>query len=166
MKKLPYKQEENKKTQITFKPNIKVITIFTIIVLLLTCSIIYITVYKKPSNILKRYLVKEEFSCKSNKCHKKIDDSTYTIYYKEGTVLISNIKYQLITNNDSINLQIKGTNTNCIYVNDTGVIGKNIDNKFTYSSNCSKYIDDANELLDIYNDLLVSSKVNLTKLKK
>ena len=170
MKKLPYKEQEEsedkKKTKITFKPNKKVILIAIISGIILITSLFYFLVYKKPSNVLKRQLIKEDFNCKSKKCSKTINSAIYTVYYKEGTIVINDLKYQVTTSKNAINVLVKDNNQSCTYTHDDGVIGKDIDVSFTYTGKCTKYIQETNLLLGVYNEILISSKANISKFQK
>ena len=164
MKELPLGNEEPIKR--TFIPNKKRIIIILLITIILLTSIIALIIYTKPSNKLKRYLIKEDFECSSKKCTKKIDNTTYNIFYKKGTITANNLEYGLETNDYSIELQIKNNKLNCTYTSNEYVIGKKIDSDFTYTTACQDYIKDANKILEVYNDLLKESKVKINKLKK
>ena len=149
-----------------FNKSFIVIIIALLIIIILLTSIITIKIYTKPSRVLKRYLVKEEYDCNNTKCTKKIGDTTYNIYYKKGTITANNLDYGLETNDYSIELQIKSKKLNCTYTSNEKVVGEKIDSEFTYTSNCQDYIKEANKILEVYNDLLKESKVKISKLKK
>ena len=172
MKLIPHKKTNNElvpieeKKKITFKPNPKFIIISIAVLIILLACLYYFLIYRKPSNILKRYLIKEDFTCEKSICSKEIDKINYDVNYKKGTINATYSKYILSTESDNVKLLIKGTNKSCIYTNNDNVIGKEIDNSFTYNTECKEYIEDANKILEIYNEILESSKVKVSELKK
>ena len=164
MKLLPNKEEEP--TTKKFIPNKKRIILIGVIVLVLLVFIITISIYTKPSNVLKRYLEKEDFNCENKICNKKIGNTTYKINYKTGTIIANNLDYGLETNQYSIEFQVKNKKLTCTYTSNDSVLGTTIDSDFTYTNNCSDYIKEANKILEVYNDILKESKVKINKLKK
>jgi hypothetical protein len=167
MKLIPHKEEINEEPiKRTFIIDKKRIILAIIIFIVLIIGIITLTIYTRPSNVLKRHLVKEDFECNKTKCTKKIGDTTYNIYYKKGTMSANNLDYGLETNDYSVELQIKSKKLNCTYTSNEKIIGETIDSEFTYTSNCQEYIKEANKILEVYNDLLKESKVKISKFKK
>lgn len=163
-KELTYNKTEPK-NKFTFKQILNIIYL-TLIGILIVFILFIIFIYNNDSNKLKRYLTKQDYICKNNICTKEIDGINYSINFKKGIYSASNREYRYELNNINHKLVLKEDNSECIFDKDNFTPSDYIDNTFTYSSHCKKYIEDVNKIIKNYNEIKEKSKVDVNSLKK
>lgn len=133
---------------------IAVITLISTIILLNT-----------NTSKIKRYLSKEEYECSSIECIKTVNNYQMIINTKDLYLTATNDTYIIKVNNKEVLLQKRTDKSTCSYTKDNYRINQLIDEDFEYTVYCQEYISEINEVLEVYRDILTSSKVRLSKQK-
>jgi acetylglutamate synthase len=82
---------------------------------------------------------------------------------KDLYLTATNDSYIIKVNNKEVLLQKRTDKSTCSYTKDNYRINQLIDEDFEYTVYCQEYISKINEVLEVYRDILTSSKVRLTK---
>lgn len=164
IKKLTY-NEETKNKKLTFK-QIKLILIAIIILVLTLLVLFYIFIYQNDTNKLKRYLKEDGFICNNKVCSKDINELTYNIDVKDGSLNVDSPNYSFVLSNAKHTLEIKKDNLICTYEKMPFSKYEEVNEEYTYTRQCKVYIKVLNEMINNYNKILDKSKVDVNKLEK
>ena len=160
---LTYKEEPPKDN--IKKHNYIIIIITSILALLVVLLIAYFClIYNKPSNKLKRYLQKQEYTCYKKKCIKETKQDRIEINFKNGNYMVSNNDFTLSITN-SIQLENKDAYP-CTYPKKTENKLSLIDSERTEDRTCRTYIDSVNDYIFDYQNMLNGAKVDVNDLSK
>lgn len=135
-----------------------------LLILLIVGLIIFFKIYNEPSNKLKRTLEKDNYSCNKTICTKEKDNTTYNIAYKKDS-------FQVITNEYILNITKKGPYLvvqNNSYICEYKTSDKNnltkLDEESTSNPKCSKYINEINNYIIKYQNILDDAKITISDL--
>ena len=147
-------EEKNKKKYIILSIiiGILIITIVSTILLLNT-----------NTSKIKRYLTKEEYECSNIECIKTVNNYQMIINTKDLYLTATNDSYIIKVNNKEVLLQKRTDKSTCSYTKENYRINQLIDEDFEYTVYCQEYVAEINEVLEVYKDILTSSKVRLSK---
>lgn len=147
-------EEKNKKKYIILSIiiGILIITIVSTILLLNT-----------NTSKIKRYLTKEEYECSNIECIKTVNNYQMIINTKDLYLTATNDSYIIKVNNKEVLLQKRTDKSTCSYTKENYRINQLIDEDFEYTVYCQEYVSEINEVLEVYKDILTSSKVRLSK---
>ena len=155
IKRLPYNKETNKIP----KKNMNIIIFSVTLSLLVVGGFAYFfLIYRSDANMLKRYLIKEGYTCNNKTCNKKIKDMSYSIDYKDNTLRATNKLYQIDLSKNHPVLEVKSNDLICEYEKDNYNGTDRIDESFTYNNVCKQYIEDVNTVIKFRNDILDNYK--------
>lgn len=160
---LTYKEEQPKDN--IKKHNYIIILLSSTLALLVVILIAYFClIYNKPSNKLKRYLQKQEYTCYKKKCVKETKKDRIEINFKNGNYIVSNENFTLIISN-SIELENKSAYP-CTYPKKTNNKLSLIDTEKTTDRTCREYIESVNDYIFDYQNMLNAAKVDVNDLSK
>lgn len=149
------------------KKNIRLIIILIIGTILLITIVAYFSfIYNSPQNKLKRYLEKEEYTCKNNICLKETSQTEYAVNLKKGTFEISNYEHDFYLSETTKSLNLKKDKKVCYYSKDESPIFSNVDESYTYDLHCQKHLELVNEYINYFKNIFEISKVSVNELKK
>lgn len=155
-----------KNKKISSKNILLIILLVITIVLLITILAYFFLVYNTPTNKIKRYLTKQEYSCTKNVCIKKTSTDKITISLKDGHLEASNNLYEFYLSETTKSLNIKKTQKVCYYAKENSTAFSTVDDTYTYDLQCEQYIKNVNEYIDTYKKIFTTTKVNVNDLKK
>ena len=147
-------EEKNK------KKNIIVPIIIAIAVITLISTIILLNT---NTSKIKRYLSKEGYECSNVECVKVVNNYQMIINTKDLYLTATNDTYIIKVNNKGVLLQKRTDKSTCSYTKYNYRINQLIDENFEYTVYCQEHIKEINEVLEVYRDILTSSKVRLSK---
>lgn len=160
MKKLPLPKKD-------IKLNIDKRIILCLVGVVIICGlVVFLIIFNNPSNKLKRYLIKEDYTCNKSICRKDIDNVTYNISYKKASFQVITGDYILNITKRTPYLVTLANAPVCRYEKENYKALSLIDSTYSYSSNCSKYIKDINKYINEYQSILDNSKVTVDELSK
>ncbi len=129
-----------------------------IIAIVITISLIIILLFFKTffnsPNRLKRYLQKEEYECATNICEKDNGITIYQFNYKSGDLTVKTNEYTFIINSSNYIYTQNKDNLTCTYDNN----GKIVSEEYNNASDCRKYHDAMNNIINYYNLTIEGSK--------
>lgn len=146
----------------------KILLIGVVVLVVIAAIALFLAIYNKDSNKLKRYLKHNGYTCNEKVCNFNDDGVVYTIDYHNGLYTVTGITYLQI---DPVknNATYYGSNVTeetqqCFFSNtDASVF-----TKFTESdtsSNCTNFLGFVNREVGKYQTIIVKSKVDISKLK-
>ena len=146
MKKDTLTHKEEKKIS---KKNMVLICILILLVLCFLSGIsYYFLIYNKESNVLKRYLLTNDYTCNEKSCTKNISNNLYSINYYTGKLTVSNQDFIFkLSPNNLPTLEVKENDYICLFEKENYKPTDFIDENFVYNNYCKKYIDDINEII-------------------
>lgn len=142
------------------KKNIVLPIIIAIAIITLASTII---LSNTNTSKIKRYLSKEGYECSAIECIKTVNDYQMIINTKDLYLTATNDTYIIKVNNKEVLLQKRTDKSTCSYTKDNYRINQLIDEDFEYTVYCQEYIKKINEVLELYRNILTSSKVRLSK---
>jgi hypothetical protein len=156
---LPYNGDkiDKKKAIISFGPFVLAIVVIAVF----TISMIN---FSNESNRLKRYLHKNGYTCNSTNCIKNDNDKEYLVNYKNGELTINTRDYNMVINSNSVNLHENNSNQNCTYKREDSK--SNVKNSTNNDTICEKKVEDINNEITKYKELLFKADVSLNKIEK
>lgn len=111
---------------------------------------------------IKRYLTKQEYECSSIECIKTVNNYQMIINTKDLYLTATNDTYIIKVNNKGVLLQKRNDKSTCSYTKYNYRINQLIDEDFEYTVYCQEYIQEINQVLELYRDILTSSKVKIS----
>ena len=161
MKKLSNQKLLPESKELTNTINYKDVAIPSIIIILIIALISGLVIILKPTNKLKRYLETFKYTCNNSICYKDIDNLNYSINYKQGKMTVSNTKYTITISNLYPVLELKDNTLTCYYRQDNYEPLTKIDKTFTDNHECQSYIEDVNNAITKFKELLNNANVSL-----
>lgn len=149
-KELTHKENKKKMTKFNY-----LVIIIPIIFFLCIAGIIYYytMIYNGTKNITKRELIKEGYTCGKNVCILQKEDIKYSYDINKELISVNSSTYDFLMENKSYTYNDTKKGNYCTYTKDDFTKGNKLDKTFTYNSPCDDYIDNVNDILDIYAEI-------------
>lgn len=157
-KQLPYK---GNKIQIKDKKALIPALLGIIVIIFIVCYCIF---NMQESNRFKRYLKSNKYNCNSSTCVLNENEKEYSINYKTGELTINTKDYNMVISSTVVNLHENNTNQNCTYKREKSKSGVN--ESTNNDQICDKKIDEINEEITKYKELLFKGDISLEKIEK
>ncbi|MGN1338216.1 MAG: hypothetical protein ACI4WW_07055 [Candidatus Coprovivens sp.] len=140
-----FNDTKKKKTNI-FYILVPVITIIIIGIIIY----IYTFVYNSDQNKTMRSLKQEGYKCGKVVCIKDEDGIKYSYDFKNQLLTVTTATYEFLMEEKTYTYNDLKKGYYCTYTTDNFTKGMKVDKTFTYSSPCDDYMDNVNEIVDIY----------------
>lgn len=155
-----------KKAKLT-KKNYIIIIIPIILILTITGFIMYLSFfYLTPNQKLKRYLEKNNYKCNKSVCYHKENNTITSINYQNATMTVDSPNYEIFIESSTPIVYIKDSDKSCKYTKLNSAFLSKIDDSYTYSNDCQKYLNDVNVYIVYYQDVLTNSHVDVNQILK
>ncbi len=160
------KKEKVKLKDLIIKNKIIIIIILVIIILGAGSSFtVWYKEYNKPTNKLKRYLDNNGYKCGKSTCRKVKDNKTYIISYTSDSYQMTNDYYTLNISKRAPYIVVNGKTKICSYENEDYEPLTDIDKSFTNDKDCAKYIEEINENIKYYKNILSNARVDIKEIE-
>lgn len=154
---LKHLESKKKLTKLNYVVIIIPIAFFILIIITIAY---FVFVYNSNENKLKRFLEYSGYTCNKLVCSKMINNENYMLNYQNKTLIIDNNELNITFNEKTPPiLELKDTGTICNFLKNDYQPITSIDNTFTYSKNCEKYIPKVNEYMNHYKNILTSTGI-------
>ncbi len=137
-----------------------IIIVFVLFIIFIMGYFYYTKVYMSDANILNRYLNSKGYSCIEEICSLEKDKVKYNMNINSKDFYVSNDKYNLSIGSNVPNLKLKSGNKKCIYQVEDYKIGDFITKDYSYDKECEQFIEEINNYIKEYGNILVESNVN------
>ena len=159
VKQLPYKGiiKDKKKATTILVPGI-------LAVIFIIFLIVYFFYINQEPQRLKRYLKINKYNCNNSTCVKSENDNEYSINYKTGEVTINKKDYSMVISSTIVNLHDNNTGQNCTYKRENSK--SDVNSSTNNDQICDKMIDDINDEITKYKELLFKGDIDFEKIEK
>jgi len=154
------------KTKLTKKNYIIIITPIILITILIIIIMYLSFYYLTPNQKLKRYLEKQDYKCNKSVCYYEENNTTTSLNYQNGTMIIDTSTYKIIMESSNYNIYLKDEDKTCYFAKSNSTFLSEIDDTYTITSDCKKYLNNVNVYIVYYQNVLTNSHVNVNQILK
>ena len=163
---LTYNNNNENKLVLSKKNYITMIVPIILVLLLIVILIVCVKIFNSPSKKINKYLDEIGYICNKETCTKEDNNNLYTVNYSNVTLLVENEIYRLTISQNSPILEIKKDEYICNYTKGDYKMFTLVDDTFIYDKKCEKYINEINESIGKYKEIVNSSGADVNKIEK
>ena len=156
---VPY--EDKKVIPVEKKKSTKKLFIPIVVLIVIVLAVISIATLLNPSNKAKKYLENNGYICNKQTCTKDANNNIYTFNYETLSYYVDTYEYYVNIGKENPVLTLKNDEYVCYFTKDSYEIFTLVDDTFIYNKNCEKYVENVNNHIKEYKEIITSAKINV-----